>query len=98
MTDRADIISLSKQSVWCDVNGEIAILHMSSGVYFGLKGTGCAIWRYLQEEPKTVSQIIDYLLASFEVSRDPCKQLTQAFLEELAAKELIIVQTHVTLA
>jgi hypothetical protein len=89
-----DTISLSKQSVWCDLNGEVAILHVSSGVYFGLEGAGVSIWQFLQE-PRTVSQIIDHLLASFDVTEDVCERLTLNFLGELAAKDLILVQAHV---
>jgi hypothetical protein len=88
-----DTVSLSKQSVWCDLNGEVAILQISSGVYFGLEGAGGCIWQFLQE-PRTVSQIIDHLVLSFEVSKDVCEQLTLAFLEELVANQLILVQTH----
>jgi hypothetical protein len=96
--DRAGTISLSKQSVWCDVGGEIAILHLTSGTYFGLEGAGCAIWQVLQEGPRTVTQIIDHLLASFEVGNEVCEQLTLAFLEELAANELIVVHANVAVA
>jgi hypothetical protein len=89
-----DTVSLSKQSVWSDLNGEIAILHLSSGVYFGLEGAGCAIWKFIQE-PRTVAQIIDHLLASFDVHKDVCEQLTLSFLDELAGQQLILVQSHV---
>ncbi len=89
-----DTISLSKQAVWSDLNGEIAVLHLSAGVYFGIEGAGCEIWKFLQE-PHTVSQIIDHLLATFEVSREVCEELTLSFLEQLAEPGLILVQTHV---
>jgi hypothetical protein len=92
-----DIVSLSKQSVWCDVSGEIAILHVSSGVYFGLEGAGGAIWQLLLE-PRTVSQVIDSLTASFEVDKSVCEQLTLSFLKELASNELIVVEPHVAVA
>ncbi len=95
--NREDTNSLSKQSVWCDVSGEVAILHVSSGVYFGVEGAGGAIWQFLQE-PRTVSQIIGHLMNCFEVTNDDCEQTTLAFLEELAANGLIVVQTHVAMA
>jgi len=92
-----DTICLSKQAVWSDLNGEIAILHLTSGVYFGLEGAGCAIWKFLQE-PRTVGQIIEHLLATFDVPRDVCEQLTLSFLEQLAEPGLILVQTHAGVA
>src|ERR1700722_20197554 len=92
-----DTVCPSKQAVWCDLNGEIAILHLSSGVYFGLEGAGCAIWKFLQE-PHTVGETIDHLLATFDVSRDVCEQLTLSFLEQLAEPGLILVKSHAGVA
>ena len=88
-----DTVCLSTQAVWSDLNGEIAVLHLSAGVYFGIEGAGCEIWKFLQE-PHTVRQIIDHLLASYEVSEDVCEKLTYSFLEQLAEPGLILVQTH----
>ena len=90
----ADTVGLSKQSVWCDLNGEVAVLQVSSGLYFGLQGAAVSIWEFLQQ-PRTVSQVIDHLMVTFEVEQGVCERLTFAFLEELAAKELIVVETHV---
>jgi hypothetical protein len=88
-----DTICLSKQAVWSDLNGEIAVLHLSAGVYFGIEGVGCEIWKFLQE-PRTVAQIVSHLLATYEVSKDVCEEHTLSFLEQLAGPGLILVQTH----
>lgn len=88
-----DTILVSKQSVWCELDGDIAILHLSSGVYFGLEGAGGEIWAFLQE-PRSVGEIIDHLTDHFDVERRECEQMTLAFLEDLATKELIVVQAH----
>ena len=88
-----DTILVSKQSVWCDLDGDIAILHLASGVYFGLEGAGGEIWNFLQE-PRSVGEIVDHLMEKFDVQRHECEQMTFAFLEDLATKELIVVQAH----
>jgi Coenzyme PQQ synthesis protein D (PqqD) len=88
-----DTISLSNQAVWSDLNGEIAVLHLTAGIYFGIEGAGCEIWKFIQE-PHTVGQIIDHLLATYEVSKDVCEELTLSFLDQLAEPGLILVQTH----
>jgi len=92
-----DVIGRSKDSVWCDVNGDVAVLHVASGVYFGVEGAGVAIWKLI-EQPGTVLQVVDHLMNSFNISRQECEQQTLAFLQELLDKELILIHSDVRVA
>jgi Coenzyme PQQ synthesis protein D (PqqD) len=88
-----DTVTVSKDAVWCDLEGEVAVLQISSGVYFGLEGPGCEMWDFIQQ-PKTVTQIVDHLMTSYEVTREICERQTLAFLEEMATRGLVSVHTH----
>lgn len=88
-----DTIAVSKESVWCDLNGEVVVLHISSGVYFGLDGVGCEIWEFLQK-PSTVSQLVDHLTSTYDVPRDICERQVLSFLDKMADAELVIVNAN----
>jgi coenzyme PQQ synthesis protein D (PqqD) len=84
-------IETSANAVWCDVAGEVVLLELSSGVYFGLKGVGWALWHYLQA-PRTLEAILEYLTSRYAVERAVCEEQTTAFLEKLAEHGLIQVR------
>jgi hypothetical protein len=83
-----DIVTVSKQAISCDLMGDVAVLDMSSGVYFGLEGVGCATWNFIQQ-PRTVAEIVDHLLKRYTVDRDLCMSQTMAFLDDLGRHGLI---------
>ena len=44
----SSIVVAAKAQVSCDLEGEAAILHRDSGVYYGLDPVGARIWRLVQ--------------------------------------------------
>ena len=82
-----------KDLVSADLAGERVMLHLGSGVYFGLDGVGMRIWDLIQE-PRTVSDIQRTILEEFDVAPDRCRQETLAFLQDLAVHDLIQVAEH----
>ncbi|MFT4590662.1 MAG: hypothetical protein ACI8QF_004794 [Limisphaerales bacterium] len=56
----------------CDLNGEAAILQLSSGSYFGLDEVGARIWQLLQK-PTTSGEIVRDLLGEYEVEAETCR-------------------------
>ncbi len=77
--------------VSCDLGGEAAILQLTSGIYYGLNPVGARVWALLQQ-PHTVSDIRDALLAEYDVGPERCERDLFAVLEALAAERLIKVQ------
>jgi hypothetical protein len=88
-----DTIVTSKNVIWCDLKDEAVVLHISSGVYFGLEGVSVYIWQYIQT-PRKLSEVIDHLMSRFEVTRDVCIERTGLFIEELAQHDLIVRSKH----
>ena len=59
MSDGISLKSLvvaSKENVSCSLGDEAAILHMKSGVYYGLDPVGARVWSMLLE-PRTVEEL-----------------------------------------
>ena len=80
----------TREQISCDLVGEVVILDLKSGVYYGLDAVGARIWSLIQE-PMAVSDIRDIILAEYEVDADRCARDLLALLGELAAVALVKV-------
>ena len=69
-----------RDQISCDLEGEAVILHLREGVYYGLNEVASKVWRLVQE-PRTITEIRDALLADYEVEPD---DLTRDLLELLS--------------
>lgn len=85
-------VAVVKDQISADLADEAVILHLESGVYYGLDGVGARIWALIQE-PKVVNDVRDTLLDEYDVDPERCESELLAFLEELAAQALIEVQS-----
>jgi hypothetical protein len=95
MMDRKELIItpttrvvVSQDQVSCDLGGEAAMLHMKSGVYYGLNSVGARIWSLLQET-RTFAEIRETLLAEYEVDAVRLEADLGYHLAELAEQQLI---------
>jgi hypothetical protein len=86
-SDESRVVA-SKDQVSCDLAGEAAILNLQTGVYFGLDPVGADIWKLLQE-PRTVGQIRDAMLALYEVDPPTLDEDIRILLNQLAEHGLI---------
>jgi len=76
-----------------DFDGEVAILNLSTGLYYGLNSGGASIWNLLAE-PKTVGQILDALLKEYDVEPEQCRDDLLRLLRKLAEADLIEVRNE----
>ena len=86
----ASVVAATKDQVSADLEDEAVVLHLESGVYFGLDPVGARIWALIQE-PRSVGAVKEALLEEFEVAPDRCERDLLAFLRELAAHALVEV-------
>jgi len=82
------IISRSENQVSADINGETVMMSVEHGSYFGLDTIGSRIWSLI-ENPISVANIIDILIAEYEVTRNACTVDVIRFLSDLYGKGLI---------
>jgi len=90
---KTSIVVTAKDQVWCELAGEAVILHLTSGVYYGLSPVGARVWSLLQA-PRLVSEVLAMILEEYEVEPDRCESDLFVLLQELAAGELIEIQVE----
>jgi Coenzyme PQQ synthesis protein D (PqqD) len=81
-------IAISPNAVARQVGDETVILHLRSGIYFGLDPIGARIWRLMAEE-KSLDEICDVLLQEYEVSREQLRSDMTMLIKDLLGHELI---------
>jgi hypothetical protein len=78
----------NKRSAACDLEGEMVILNLDSGVYFGLNPVGASIWSHIQNEC-SFEDLINRLLEEYKVGRQQCEAEVMALLQKLGEYGLI---------
>ena len=65
--NQADVFQQSKKQVHCDLQGEKAILHTDTGIYYTLNEVGAFIWDQLKK-PSSLDGIVNQVTSAYEVS------------------------------
>ena len=91
MVSGSSTVVAAKDQVSSDLGGEVAILDLKAGVYYGLDAVGARIWSLIQE-PITVNEIRDILLEEYEVEPERCEHDLLALLRRLADEGLVEVR------
>lgn len=86
-------IIANKRSAACDLEGEMVILNLDSGIYFGLNPVGAAIWNYVQSE-RSLEDIVGYLLVEYQVDRARCETEVISLLHQMSAQGLVEIQAN----
>lgn len=89
VTQQSTVVA-SERQVSSDLGGEAVVLHLESGVYYGLNEVGAAIWAFIRE-PRAVKEIQDRVMGEFAVDAERCQQDVVAILQEFQAEGLIEV-------
>ena len=84
-----DTIVVSDNQVSADLAGEVVILGMREGVYFGVQAAGARIWALLQT-PRRLGDLVAMLTAEYAVPPEQCATDVLAFAEDLAGRGLVI--------
>ncbi len=71
-----------------ELSGEVVILSLADGVYYGLDAVGAHIWRLLSQ-PRTVRDLVTEVAGRYTVEREECAHDVITFLEDLRAHRLI---------
>ena len=83
-------VVVSKDQVSADLAGDSAILHLKSGIYYGLNPVGTRIWNLLQK-PKKVNGVLSCLLQEYQVEPLRCEEDLLALLKQLISEGLVRV-------
>ena len=80
----------SANQIACDMGGEVVILDLSSGTYYGLDLLGARVWSLI-EQPASLEAIRDAIVADYDVDAANCERDVLAFLQQMQAVGLIEV-------
>jgi hypothetical protein len=87
------IVVASKENVSCALGEEAAILHMRSGMYYGLDPVGAHVWKLLAQ-PRSVRDLQAAILEEYEVEPEKCESDLLMLLERLRAEGLIEIRSE----
>ncbi|MCK5679644.1 lasso peptide biosynthesis PqqD family chaperone [bacterium] len=76
------VIARNRELVSSDIDGEVVMMSIENGKYYGLDLIGSRIWELI-EKPLPVSDLIDQLLLEFKVERETCEKDVIYFLQKL---------------
>lgn len=88
MVDLNSIITRSQELLTSEVDGEVVMMNIESGKYYGINSVGAEIWRLL-ENPVSVSNICGELVKTFEIDNPTCETEVLTFLGSLEAENLL---------
>lgn len=71
-----------------DMDGELVMMSLERGTYFGLGGVGSRVWNLL-ETPQTQDVLIATICAEFDTDAPTCAADLQPFLDDLLRNDLI---------
>lgn len=78
-----DSVSATKDAVACEFGNGLALLNVKSNIYYSLNSVGAFIWDLIQE-PKSILEIRNAVLARYNVDPERCKADVDGLLKGLA--------------
>ena len=84
-----DILSQSNDVVAREVAGELVLLHLASGLYFGLNSVGSCIWQSLEEEDRSIASLCDVVCSEFDAPRAEVEEDVLALATSLLDQGLV---------
>lgn len=87
-----DIVQRNPDLLSSQIDGEIIMMNMHDGNYYGLNEIASRIWELI-EKPIVYSDLIKALLAEFDVTEEACSNDVSTFLAQLAEKKLIVIES-----
>ncbi len=84
------VVSTSSQQVAAVLGDEVVILGLDEGAYFGLRSVGARVWEELRQ-PVRLGDVVDRIVAEFDVDRERCERDLLAFVASLVERHLVEV-------
>jgi hypothetical protein len=82
------VISRSPSVLAAEVDGEIVMMSIEQGRYFGLDDIGSDIWKRL-EQPCSFSALVDALAADYDAERGTIASDVTALLTRMAEQDVV---------
>jgi len=86
-----DTLTASPDVIAREVGGEMVLMHLGSGTYFGLNPVGGRIWQLLDERSRTVADLAATITAEYEAPAEQVAADVLALADDLARHELVSI-------
>jgi hypothetical protein len=81
-------VELGDYVTWCNVQNDVVILNVGTGVYFWLEGAGGQMWRELVGH-RSLEKAFEALKKQFDVKPDELRRDLEDMVRKLAEKGLV---------
>lgn len=88
----SDIVVASDDVVAREVGGELVLLDLASGTYFGLNEVGGRIWQVLAQGAVTLAEVAAQIMSEFDVGADQVEADLLALADELSERKLLTIE------
>jgi hypothetical protein len=82
------VVIRSDEVVASDVDGEVVMMSVERGEYYGLDDIASRIW-HLIEEPRSIREICEILFPEYDAKRERIEQDVLAFFQDIHEDKLI---------
>lgn len=84
-------VSIAEDAVFRELDGEAVILHLDSGMYYGLDPIGTRLWQLIDAH-RQLQPVFDAALEEFEVDAATLERDLLQLVSDLAGRQLVVVQ------
>jgi len=82
-------IGQSPELVASNIDGQIALLSINNGAYYGMDPIASRIWELIAQ-PRSGQEVCEQLLLEYKVSAEDCRQQVLDFLQKLSEADLLL--------
>jgi hypothetical protein len=83
-------VAINPSVIYRELSGEVVLLNLQSGVYYGLDTVGSRIWQLLMES-RGLDEVCAIMLDEYDVDPDTLQADVETLVGELSDKGLVMV-------
>lgn len=72
-----------------EIDGEVVMMNIETGLYVSLNNTGKVIWDML-DTPKSIESIINLLVDTYKITHEQCTTDIVPFIEQMMQQEILV--------
>ena len=88
MTDLTSRYSRRPDLAAVAMDGELVMMGLDQGEYFGMRGVAASIWEHL-EQPRTLDELCGLVSREYDTTSDACRPDVEAFVDDLVTRRLV---------
>lgn len=85
-------VEISPSVIYRDVSGEIVLLNLQSGVYYGLDPVGSRMWQLLMEQ-RPLGDVCSVMLEEYDVAAEVLRADLSRLVDELSSEGLVTLHS-----